>query len=144
MALHTSSFRPCCLCVACSIRSAVDVPSVPHNSTHSHSFFCAVSNHQMPLPAPACVWMPRVQKSSPLLSSCTAHTVSAPQHVSPHFSTYSAALRSHIFQYCSDTFFAQCSQYAQKKNSPTCHPCFKNSFQPASKLHLPLRKMWEM
>ena len=40
-----------------------------------HSFFCAVSNHQMPFPAPACGWMPRVQKSSFLLSSCTAHNV---------------------------------------------------------------------
>ena len=75
MALHTSLFRPCCLCVACSIRSAVDLPSVSQNSTHMHSFFCAVSNHQMPLLAPACVWMPRVQKSAFLLSSCTAHSV---------------------------------------------------------------------
>ena len=62
MALHTSSFRPCCLSVACSIRSTVDLPSISQNSTHMHSFFCAVSNLQLPFPARACVWMPRCPK----------------------------------------------------------------------------------
>ena len=86
MAPHMSSFRPCCLSVACSIRSAVDLPSVSQNSTHMHYFFCAVSNHQMPFPAPACVSTPRVQFFFPVeflhCSQCVSQYLSVCHHTS--------------------------------------------------------------